>query len=431
MAHGGKWKCTAAVLLSLLLLGGCTGMLADSTESRSSSATGTPAESLEATVSIPEQTSQNEAYSMYTLEAFTQKFWQGNTVYHDSICFVEQPDGSIASGSLLYVPAEVVSVRSGDLKTEYQEGRDFTIQGNRLVLTPDSSIPVFPYDKYCTGYTGEAGTDWLRITGTDKVLLATPALLEYVIMVSYTHSDSWDGLMPESQLPHLPRTEEKLGNKRPINIVFFGDSITAGWDASGQDEKVIDVASLKETYAKTARAPFTPAWAEMVTQQLRNRCAYLDIHKINRAASGATSYWGKANVQTLVNPQNPDLVIIAFGMNEALTPADEFKANILSILDTIHAENPQTEFLLVSCMMPNRDSVSFAKNTLKAQEDALYAIQTERMDLSIGVVPVHSMFLSLHERGKRYTDYSSNNINHPNDFAVRLYAQMVLQALGQ
>ena len=109
----------------------------------------------------------------------------------------------------------------------------------------------------------------------------------------------------------------------------------------------------------------------------------------------------------------------------------EIKANILSILDTIHAENPQTEFLLVSCMMPNRDSVSFAKNTLKAQEDALYAIQTERMDLSIGVVPVHSMFLSLHERGKRYTDYSSNNINHPNDFAVRLYAQMVLQALGQ
>lgn len=343
---------------------------------------------------------------------------------------MEQADGSIASGTLLYTPQKILSVRSGNLKTAYEEGRDFTVQGNRLVLTADSRIKVFPRSKYCTKYTGAAETNWLRITGTDQVLLATPALMDYQIVVTYTHNGSWSGLTSESQLQHLPQTAEKLKEKKKLDIVYFGDSITAGWDAIGQDEKVIDVTTIKEIHAKTSRSPYTPAWAEMVVQKLRSGYGYSGITKINRAAGGATSFWGKTNAAALVNPQNPDLVIMAFGMNEALNSGAVFKNNILSILDTIHSADPQAEFLLVSCMMPNRDSVSFTKNKLKAQEDALYAIQSEQKDLSIGVVPVHSMFLSLHEQGKLYTDYSSNNINHPNDFAVRLYAQMVLQALG-
>ena len=122
--------------------------------------------------------------------------------------------------------------------------------------------------------------------------------------------------------------------------------------------------------------------------------------------------------------------MIAFGMNEAVSSGEAFRANIEEIMDTIHAKNPDTEFLLVSCMMPNCDAETFAQNRLKEQEEALYAIQKERTDLAVGVVPVHSMFLSMQEMCKRHTDYSGNNVNHPNDFGVIVYAQMILNALG-
>ena len=49
--------------------------------------------------------------------------------------------------------------------------------------------------------------------------------------------------------------------------------------------------------------------------------------------------------------------------------------------------------------------------------------------MGIGVVPVHSDFASMVDGGKKFVDYTSNNINHPNDFAVRVYTQLVLEAL--
>lgn len=372
----------------------------------------------------------SEKLGEFNLDYYVQKFWLGNIVYHESICFTEQSDGSILSGTLMYKPEQIVSVRSTDLKITYEENKDFTVKDNHLLLTKNSRISVFPRSKYCTSYSGDTANAWLRITGTEQRILAAPDILGYQVYVTYTHADSWKGLKPISQANELPKTATKLKNKQNLKMVFFGDSITAGWDASGQNEACIDVTSIKEINAITRRAPFMPAWTELVTRELKNVYHYDAIVKSNRAAGGSTSYWGVQHAKELVVPQNPDLVVISFGMNEGLNAKESFQQNIINIIGAIHAECPNTEFLLVSCMMPNRDSVIFTKNKLKEQEDALYDIQSGRSDLAIGVVPVHSMFLSIHQLGKKYTDYSSNLINHPNDFAVRIYAQMILNALG-
>lgn len=369
------------------------------------------------------------AESLFDLDRFTQKFWEGNTVYHDTICFVEQADGSIVSGSLLYTPTKILTVRSGDLQIEYEEGTDYTISGNRLVLTKDSRIPVYPRNKYCQPVTGAADDAWLRIDGTDEQLILSMELMKYQISVSYTHDGSWAGVKPTSQMNRLPNTLEKLKNKKNLKIVFYGDSITAGWDASGQDEIVTNIDTLKPMSVLTSRAPYMPTWAEMVTRKLKNAYGYDNIFKVNKAAGGADSAWGKRNAAALVNPEKPDLVVVAFGMNEVWVSGSAFRSNVESILDSIHADNPQAEFLLVSCMLPNRDSISYVDNKLKEQEDALLALQSKRTDLAIGVAPVHSMFLSLEKMGKKYPDYSSNNVLHPNDFAIRLYAQTVLESL--
>ena len=205
---------------------------------------------------------------------------------------------------------------------------------------------------------------------------------------------------------------------------------TVGMEASGQNETLMNPDTMTETEMISGRSPYTPAWPEIVTKKLQSVYGYTGITRVNRAIGGTTSVWGKQNADKLVNPEKPDLTVIAFGMNEAVSSGEAFRANIEEIMDTIHAKNPDTEFLLVSCMMPNCDAETFAQNRLKEQEEALYAIQKERTDLAVGVVPVHSMFLSMQELGKRHTDYSGNNVNHPNDFGVIVYAQMILNALG-
>lgn len=366
----------------------------------------------------------------YQLDTFTQNVFAGNKVYYDSVCFAEQADGSITDGALLYTPDKILSVHSTDLKTVYTEGKDYTVKGNRLIRTENSRIPVFRYAQYCQANTNNSATAWLRIVGTDRELRLSNDMLSCQVFVTYTHSDSWNGAKATSQLSHLPRTAARLTGKETLKIVFLGDSITCGYDASGMDEKVILWESNTETHAVISRAPYMPSWAEMTTAKLRQTYGYTDIIKVNRASGGTGTYWGKTAAATWVNPESPDLVVIAFGMNQASTSKEEFQADITSIIQTIHGANPQAEFLLVSCMMPNTDSVTFKKHKLAQQEEALYAVQSALSDIGIGVVPVHSVFASLINNGKKFIDFTSNNINHPNDFAARIYAQSILAALN-
>ena len=48
--------------------------------------------------------------------------------------------------------------------------------------------------------------------------------------------------------------------------------------------------------------------------------------------------------------------------------------------------------------------------------------------VGIGMVDIHQVQLALMER-KRFVDMTGNNVNHPNDFMVRVYAQTVSAAL--
>ena len=47
----------------------------------------------------------------------------------------------------------------------------------------------------------------------------------------------------------------------------------------------------------------------------------------------------------------------------------------------------------------------------------------------VGVANVTEMHKAMFDAGKRYRDLTGNNINHPNDFVVRLYAQVILKTL--
>lgn len=377
------------------------------------------------------QAEPKPSYDAFDLDQFTTPLWTGKTVYHESVGFVEDKNGNIVSGELLFKPDKIICVRTPDLGYVYQEGKDYTVSGKKIVLKKGGGIPVFSFAKYSPAYPSGAQTDWL-VSASDpsRYIAVTGNVRNSQVMVTYTHSEPWSGFTPDAQMKKLPFSYQKLKNKQAMNIVFYGDSITAGYEASGVDELVIDKDTLKEWNFKSSKAPYTPSWAELVTRKLRNQYGYDGIRKINRGAGGSDSIWGKTNAAKLVNPENPDLVVLGYGMNEVGRSGAEFKANIRSIIETIHTAHPRAEFVLVSCMLPNRQAAAFAGEKLAEQEEALYALQREMTSVHIAVAPVNRMNRTLEDKGKVYTDYTGNNLNHPNDFLIRLYAQTILAALS-
>lgn len=382
----------------------------------------------------------SELYTTYNAKSYLSNYWEGNTVYNESVFFEQNSEGEVIDASLMYKPDTVFSVRSADLKTEYVEWQDYIIEGKKIKLTNNSRIKSISYDaKY--PLVPESAEEQGKITNLSMMKLAEDEgryikndhMREYQVYVTYSHSDTWSGAKPASQLSDLKNTKQKLENGESVNIVYYGDSITSGYNASGNSERATYNREEIETYYDQAQhlrvAPYMPAWPTLVSTALQAKYPNASINHINRAQAGTISEWGVNNVD-LVTAKSPDLVVIAFGMNEPGNTMSLDK-NIKSIMNAVLAVNPNAEFVLASAFIPNLNAKHFVDNKLSVQEEQLYAIKTAYADKAgVAVANVNSVNKAMLDMGKKCTDLIDDDFNHPNDFAVRIYAQTVLAALS-
>lgn len=357
-----------------------------------------------------------------------EKIWEGNTVYQEPVCFSADGNGGAVGGKLLCPPKEIIKVCSYDGQICYREGEDYLVEPWGIRRTGRSRIPFLPREIYCKQLVGHPEKAWLRLPGSQHYIEVMPDVYRYQVLVTYRNAESWNGFTPESQLSRLRHTAERLRSGKELNLVFYGDSITAGWEASGADEWAIDRVDLSEYHVSIKRPPYMPAWAQLVTDELKRCYPGCTIHKTNRAAGGSTTGWGLKNATQLVNPCAPDLVILSFGMNCMQDPPEKFQAEIEGIIASVREEYPLCEFLLVSPMIPNPEMAGFQNNQMVHHQERLAAL-CESHD-GVGLAPVHSMFLQMSAYGKQYLELTGNCVNHPNDFSIRVYAQCVLTALG-
>lgn len=382
----------------------------------------------------------SELYTTYNAKSYLSNYWEGNTVYNESVFFEQNSEGEVIDASLMYTPDTVFSVRSADLKTEYVEWQDYIIEGKKIKLTNNSRIKSISYDaKY--PLVPESAEEQKKITNLSMMYLAgdesryikNDHMREYQVYVTYSHSDTWSGAKPASQLSDLKNTKQKLENGETVNIVYYGDSITSGYNASGNSEKATYNREEIETYYDQAQhlrvAPYMPAWPTLVSSALQAKYPNASINHINRAQAGTISSWGVNNVD-LVTGKSPDLVVIAFGMNEPGNTTS-LDTNIKSIMNAVLAVNPKAEFVLASAFIPNLNAKHFVDNKLSVQEEQLYAIKGEYAGKAgVAVANVNSVNKAMLDMGKKCTDLIDDDFNHPNDFAVRIYAQTVLAALS-
>jgi lysophospholipase L1-like esterase len=170
-------------------------------------------------------------------------------------------------------------------------------------------------------------------------------------------------------------------------------------------------------------APFQPPFGQLVAQAVeRAYGATVSFH--NFAVAGSTAdngVWETARVSEV----KPDLVLIAYGMNDAgYASVADFTDRIQKIMSGIRGSAPAAEFVLIAPMLPHRDWDYVIDGRILEYRDALAGL----CDEGVVLADVTSLWSALLTRKSPY-DLSGNGINHPNDFGHRMYAETILGLL--
>lgn len=341
-----------------------------------------------------------------SIESSMEPIWQGDVAYDETVWPIANQDGSVDDIGLLYRADQILSVQNNARTTVYEEGKDYTLVDGKLRIPQGSSIPVMSYTDYhpAGGVFPDGQGGFVYWPGE------TADIINRQLVITYRHSDSWAFDIPADKSSQLPKTTEKLERGQKLNVVYYGDSITEGYNASGF----------------LGTSPFLPIWSTLVTNSLQAAYPRATISGVNTALAGQTTVWGINEFQTRVNAHNPDLVVIAFGMNDAGggINAQQFVDNTKRMMDMARAKNPDCEFVLVSTTMPNPTAPGFAG----CHADYAPAMAAQLEGEGVAVADMTTMHKNLMTK-KDFADMTGNNVNHPNDYLVRVYAQTVLQTI--
>lgn len=338
--------------------------------------------------------------------AALKPFWQADVVSRESVLFLRDSKTAEARGSLLFPVEKVISVQNAAGTVTYQRGTDYEFEtGSREITIPVNSNVV---TKTPAELRRPAGSQKYRLThrdGGDEILFGPK--LEYHEMqtwVTYTKATSdWPVEMPDFDAGRLPRTIGLLRNSKPVSIVLLGDSISTGCNASRWGEG----------------APFQPAYQDLLREHLARHCR-TDVKLTNLSVGGKSTPWGIDQIDHVVDAQ-PDLVIIAFGMNDAARrSAEEYARNTQQMINKTRQSLPNAEFILIATMLGNRNWTTLKHEVFPQYRNELAKLTGPGIALA-DMTSVWNEFL----KRKKDADLTGNGVNHPNDFGHRVYAQVL------
>ena len=457
-----------SMLLAMLMLGVCfvgcnngtsedTTTADDATEAPAEESTEQPTEQATTEETTEEVTTEEETtrgtvndapigeilkYDAFDLNTYMTPVWDGRVVYNETVMFVGMDD----QAALLYTPDEILSVTSYDLKTVYEQGKDYDVVDGKLVLLEGTRIPVIGFDQYyhqkeiagmpAQIITKYEGKNYYTYWGEGTTMT------QWQVAVTYVHDQYWEGFVPEHS-DQFASLIEKLEKGEDVTMIFYGDSITFGATSSSGANV----------------SPYAPSYTHMFTQYVAQKYGYTikyvntglasvssvptsdtvfgtngTITYINPSVGGWTSADGYNKFDQYVKPfietYGCDFFALAFGMNDAGNSANSEKKAIKKITDLVYDMVPEVDLLLVATMIPNPEATNGWYGNQHKFEDAFIALAKTYTDegKSCAVAQMTSMSQRILEN-KRFRDHTGNNINHPNDFLGRLYAQVVFETV--
>jgi acyl-CoA thioesterase I len=338
-------------------------------------------------------------------------FWKTNTIYGESLFFIRETPDVLPDAPLLFRPGRVLAFTAAAGTVAYVEGSDYTVDAatQRIVLPPGSRIPFMERAAlYCRA--GDEHAIDHKVGEPDvKIYYGEEAHFHGLeSAITYTHNDAWAGSRPGYDPAALSRTAARLRSGQSLTVCLCGDSISFGWNAS----------RLSNT------APYQPAYGHLVTDELARRFGSR-VAFTNLSVSGEGVAHG-VRMAPEIGAGQPDLVLLAYGMNNAGQRDPEgFRSQTAEAMAIIRQAAPQAEFVLIAPMLGNPEWVHTPTEMFPLYRDALASL----CGPGVALADLTQMWTDLLAR-KRYHDLTGNGVNHPNDFGHRVYAQVVLEAVA-
>ncbi len=303
---------------------------------------------------------------------------------HGALCFDAIVKGALTLRSSYLASRTNVIV--------YAEGHDYTVdyaQGT-IARTADSRIPDY------------AAYPLFGLKDFDHSKFKDFSNQKWFVWADYRtrHGEAWAKPNPQPAL--LANTRRKLEAGGEFRIISYGDSITAGGDAS---EVSLQFPRL---YAAYLQKKFPRAKVQIEDVSIPGYTSQQGVEWFDKKVGAA----GKA-----------DLVLVGFGMNDhnkievGGNDPMKFKTNLVAIVQRVR-ESKGAEVILFSAFPPNSDW-KFGSNRMALFAEATRQAAAEANCAYADVFDTWQKVL----RRKDASSMLANNINHPNDFGHWLYEQ--------
>ena len=364
-----------------------------------------------------------------------QNVFSGDHVKNETVMFIDKGD----TKELLYKIDKVISVTSYNGKKKYEEGRDYEVVDGKLRVTEDSKIPCITSKKY---YSGD-GTLRIDVDGVSRSVYwgEGTVMTNYQVNVEYTHSDTWNGYKQKCFADIYEKLYSKFEAGEDVTIVFYGDSCTYGAASSFAysyppyqysyallvTNALADIFGYTVHYEKSKLPGTGPVPRKDYVAGDRGTITY-----INNSVGGWTTSDGVSNFEKYVKPfiekSGCDLFVVDLGGNDGGLSPEKTAENDKAIIDKARELVPDAGFIIMSTLL-NRPGSNWAGNDA-LQEPYLVKLSEEFRNEGVpcAVCGITSMTASVLEHIK-FEDFSGNNINHPNDFWARLYANTLFETL--
>ena len=343
-------------------------------------------------------------------DSVTHPFWKSPHTDAETVLFELHPGETAATAKLLFTPTRIVRITSATDETVFEQGRDYLWMpgSNVLTLAPNSRIPFETTAELHPPMISPNDVG-IAVGGKASLLFHEgPPFQAIEAAVSYDHKKQWEGYTPPSAAAGLSRTRATLKARQPFKLVVLGDSVSTG-------------ASASQSFCKP---PFQPGFAELVANALRLK--YRDpVTLKNLSVGGKTASWGVTEAARAAE-EHPNLVIIAFGMNDASlgVSAEEYGGEIQKMMAAVRASSPDADFVLVATWPGNPD---WAHSDWPRYEQYRQAL-SRLTGPGVAMADLTSLFEEI-LKTKKFDDLTGNGLNHPNDFGHRIYAQAILQLI--
>lgn len=221
----------------------------------------------------------------------------------------------------------------------------------------------------------------------------------FFVWADYRTSNGQPFAAPNDQTKAMAAVRAKLEAGGPFKIASYGDSITAGGEASRPEFR------------------FQQRFATYLGRRFRNAQVEVQDVSISGYASRQGIDWFDKYMGTV---DKPDLALVGWGMNDhnkGNTEPEVFRANLVELVKMIR-ERKGAEVILFSAFPPNDHWV----HSTHRMDQYAEATRQAALETGCAYVDVFSTWQMVLKR-KDQSSLLGNNINHPNDFGHWLYQQ--------